>query len=377
MKFKAFRVEQWNSAGDRTYIYLTHMTVDELLKNYKIDRYTPENPDGYQRMPLLKRLTGSKGTPVYYLREELGVFPTSILLNVRGDVSFSTVPGSDDESFVELTIPDDEPLWLIDGQHRVEALRMIKTEDPSFADYPLSVSIMNLQDVFDEMLHFYIVNKRQKAVPTDLAYRNLQRMYEKKGENWLYAMEGIKGVRFAISSGITDYLNQAEDSPWKGRIKLVAEDWKEDKHIVKDSTMTGSLVQVVKQAGFEGMSIKDLGRLLTMYWRAITNIYAGIFEKPEKYQILATPGLYAFHGLFPTIFARCAAYEDVSETKMTSILELLKKETPGIKYPFDGPLTLDLWDKAHVPADLTNTSYKALKEVNLALTAKLKQAESA
>lgn len=47
-------------------------------------------------------------------------------------------------------------------------------KDECFRSYPLIVSIMAPKSVFEEMLYFYVVNKRQRSVPTDLAYRHLQ-----------------------------------------------------------------------------------------------------------------------------------------------------------------------------------------------------------
>ena len=78
-----------------------------------------------------------------------------------------------------MKIPDNAILWIIDGQHRIEALKRAEAEKPEFKEYPVPVSILSLQNRFDEMLLFHIVNSRQQRIPTVIAYRQLQKMYEK------------------------------------------------------------------------------------------------------------------------------------------------------------------------------------------------------
>ncbi len=112
--------------------------------------------------------------------KEMGCFPTSILVNVRGDLSFE---GSTDMgwcSYGKLRI-EDEALWFIDGQHRVEALKRAMDRNADFEGYPVIVSLLHLPQRFDELMLFYIVNRCQRSVPTDLAYMHLQRMLWERG----------------------------------------------------------------------------------------------------------------------------------------------------------------------------------------------------
>ena len=65
----------------------------------------------------------------------MGCFPTSILINVRGDLSFE-----EDEDFGWCSLGEldigEERLWLIDGQHRVEGLKRAIERNVDFEQYP-------------------------------------------------------------------------------------------------------------------------------------------------------------------------------------------------------------------------------------------------
>ena len=232
MRLKAFAIRQ---RGGRTQfeIYVSALPAYQLIERCAIDRWTPENTEGYQRLPDERRLSGGRGSAVRYLMKELGCFPTSVLLSVRGALSFESEYDLGWCDLGELTIGDDEKLWLIDGQHRVEALKRAVERNADFEEYPIIVSLLQLPKRFDELMLFYIVNRRQRGVPTDLAYRHLQRMLWERGAEWLYELEGRRGVRLGLATELVDYLNEDPRSPWRGRVRRVGEDRREE-HIIHD-----------------------------------------------------------------------------------------------------------------------------------------------
>ncbi|MCD6263027.1 DGQHR domain-containing protein [Candidatus Bathyarchaeota archaeon] len=375
MRLKAFAIRQWGGRGNTTEIYVTTMRVGDLLARCSIDRWTPENPRGYQRMPDERRLMAGRGSPVRYLLRELGCFPTSILVNVRGDLRFEAEEDLGWCRVGDLVIGEEETLWLIDGQHRVEALRRAISRNEEFEDYPLIVSVLRLRDIFDEMVHFYIVNKRQKSVPTDLAYRHLQRMLWERGIEWLYELEGARGVRLALATEIVDHLNGREDSPWHRRIRRVGEPARPE-HIIRDGPLIRSIGEILKEKTFEGLPLEEVADLLIGYWRAIRDLYPEAFESPGEYSLLGTPGVFSFHRLFPSVYARCIKGGVVDERTMGRVLSLLLEETPNHpKAEFRAPITVEFWSKRHGPAIAISTSLQIIKELYLNLAMKLRLAE--
>ncbi len=374
MRLKAFAVRQWG--GGRAFtIYVTALPAALLVERCRIDRWTPENPEGYQRPPDERRLGWRRGSALRYLLRELGCFPTSILLNIRGELHFEEEWIEEPLIFGELHIEDDEPLWVIDGQHRVEALRRAIERNPIYGDYPLIVSIMRLPDRFDELLLFYIVNRRQRSVPTDLAYRHLQSMLLKRGVEWLYDLEGGRGVRLALAAEVVDHLNSSELSPWRGRIRRIGEERREE-HIIHDRPLIRSIAPILKKRIFEGLSIGELAELLIDYWRALNRLYPEAFIQPQRYTLLGTPGIFALHMLFPSIYVRCARRGVVDEEEMLKVLSALLEETPEHPQPeFREPLTMDFWSKEHGPVIALSTSLKTIRALYHGLLKKIQLVE--
>lgn len=361
MRIKAFSINQ-KGGLEGISIFVTTMSALDLLERCSVDRWTTDNTKGYQRLPLVKRFSEGKGSIVRYLMKEIGCFPTSILLNVRGELSFEEGEDMGWCTLGDLDIGDEE-LWLIDGQHRMEALKRAIERNADFEKYPVIVSILQLPNRFDELMLFYIVNRRQRGVPTDLAYRHLQRMLWEKGTDWLYELEGRRGVLLGLATEIVDYLCDDPRSPWYGRIRRVAET-KTDDHIIQDKMMIRSVADVLKEKVFEGLPVSDMADLLIDYWNAIVWLYPAVFDESRHYTLLAAPGIYSLHMLFPYVYSRCVTVGVVNEDEMRNVLELLLTETPGHPEPdFRKAIDLEFWSKEHGPLLAISTNMKAIREL--------------
>jgi DGQHR domain-containing protein len=370
MKIPCVRVSQWGygKGAGRTDIYVTSMTVNEL-KKAKLDRWTRENKTGYQRSPSEARFGTGRGSIVKYLLNELGAFPTSILINIRGNVEFeSKAKFSENVVLGEVVIPDDEKPIIIDGQHRWEALKRACLTKPELENYPLPVSIMNLKDKFDEMVHFYIVNSRQKKIPTDLVYRQLQLFSQKAvlgGKDWLKdVILGPREQRAALASFIVDYLDEDPKSPFYSVIQYTGEK-KEPHHLVKDFSLSRFISNVLKEKALLGIGPEKFARLLADYWTAIKELYPDCFAKPREYRMLKSTGIACYTYLFPTIFAYCAADANITKSRFTHYLSMLIEnvDTEEIAMDFRGPLDASWWSLAHGPSIASGTSEKIFDEI--------------
>jgi len=358
LEVNAFRIKQWGyGEGVGEYdLYLTALPASYLALRADIDRWTRENREGYQRPPYESRLRQKgRASIVRYLLEEMGVFPTSVLLNVRCNLSFKEeLKISEKISYGKLTIPDNERLWIVDGQHRLEALKRVTSIKPEFENYPVPVTIMSLKNKFDEMLLFYIVNSRQKRIPTDIAYRHLQSMVEKveveERYTWIKnVLLGPEERRKGVAALIVDYLVEDPESPFYGRVRFLGEE-KEEWHLTEDSVLIRYVSKLLSEKTFSLMDPSAVADLLIQYWKAIEELYPLCFREgeSENYTLLKHTGIASLTYLFPTIYAYCMMEGDVSMEKMKELLGYLKEQVddPRLPLPYRRPIDERWWSRA-------------------------------
>ena len=149
------------------------MLIDE--SKVRPDHRIPGTGRGYQR-----QLTPSRVSSIArYVKGGGGIMPTAVLLNVREGAEF--IPDSPDSSHGVLDVPDDQVLWVEDGQHRLGGLRDVaKNPGPvALADYEVPVVITTVP-YEEELRIFYTVNKEARNVPTDLTAELLEEIGSRK-----------------------------------------------------------------------------------------------------------------------------------------------------------------------------------------------------
>jgi DGQHR domain-containing protein len=308
-----------------TEMYVTVMKVTELLRYAKIDQWSEDNPWGYQR-PLLERRVAQA---LNYLYFEDKVFPSSILVNIRGDVEFTpacAVGGVGEYGI--LRIPGSSlPLWIVDGQHRIMAIAVAAKENPKYNSYPIPVSLLTLSDRYDEMRMFYIVNSRQKRISTGLAQRNLRQTISKIGVEEVKRYEAKRKVMAALSVTIVDKLRCNPQSPWYEKVILPHEIRRKSNHIISQTSLADSIGLLLGKLPPEEFDLNEIeesaervGQLLINYWSALKEIFPEAFQIPEDYTIQKTIGCYVFHKVFSYVYKLCKESNDFSKEGMKSFL---------------------------------------------------------
>ena len=369
----AFKISQWvyGEGLEKIDLFITALPLS-ILEKAEIDRWSRDNRRGYQRPPLERRFGKGKGSIIEYILHELGVFPTSVLINVRGELKFvENEKITDNISLGKLMLPENEKLWIIDGQHRIEALKRTVRERPELENYPLPVSILNLKDPdrFEEMLLFYIVNSRQKKIPTDVAYRHLQRMVEKVKieEKHKWVKEVILGAseeRQGIAAEITDYLDENDESPFYNKIVYLGEEPERGK-VIEDSVLIRYISKLLSEAPFGQMLPEEVANLLIDYWNAIKELYPNCFDPQLKdnYTLLKHTGIASFTYLFPLIYSLCARKSSINKETMKEFLSYLQEELDDkeLDPDFRRSINEDWWSRAHGPSIARATSEATFK----------------
>jgi DGQHR domain-containing protein len=302
-------------------LYVTALPLKELRKHAKVDYWTPDNPEGYQR-PLVDRRLAEVAR---YVREEHGILPTSILLCARDNdpdpVTFeaSDSYGEDLESG-KLAIPEQAILWVADGQHRLFGVIRSYERDglAELENYPFPVTIMTGVDRYAEMEHFNIVNTRQKKMQTDIVDRHLVLRAQREGLKMIArGRAGEKEYARAKATRVVDLLNE-ESGPWHHEIAVPGVAGRDD-GLVRQHAMVVSLEPALKDPWLSTRSEQELATLITRYWRALQQTWPEAFEAPSDYRVQATVGIYSLHLVLPSVIHLGLADHDLSEGKMTEI----------------------------------------------------------
>ncbi len=341
MVFHAIKIRQVE-----TDVYVTVMKASELLRYAEIDWWTPQNPYGYQR-PLSDRQVAKAA---HYLLFEDKIFPTSILVNVRGPVEFT--PAHSIGGFGEygmLEIPRQSlPLYIVDGQHRIASIRLAAQEKPEYYNYPVVVSLLNLPDRFEEMRLFYIINSRQTKISTALAQRHLKQTIDRKGVEEVRISEPKRKILAAIAVEIVDILNTDPDSPWFDKVLLPHTRGRRG-YVISQTSLADSIGRLLARLPPGDVDLnnvkyvsKKIARILINYWNAIKTFFPEAFAIPEDYTLQKTAGCYVFHLLFPEIYKMCKKANNFTKEYMQDIL---LKTFNNLSKTYGLRMTSEFWNR--------------------------------
>jgi DGQHR domain-containing protein len=258
-------------------LYATSLKVADLIMPnfYTIERLDPENAKekGYQR--LLNKGRAKKLADYIIAGQETkdAFLPTSIFLATNKSISFNPANNT-----LEIDIDDIGPFNVVDGQHRVEGLKMAAERDDRVLEFEVPVNIaVNLSEI-EQMCHFLIVNTTQKSVEEGVAQRIRARLTKSLGVDdtpnlpkWIYNSvqkgEDEKALQFV------DFLNYDKDSPWHNKIRMANDD-NNDGTVNQKSFVKAikKYILVVNNPVYNTEKEDRQHRIFLNYWKALTNI---------------------------------------------------------------------------------------------------------
>lgn len=294
-------------------IFCGLMRAGDLVKATTVDRYdstlSPTDPkQGYQRPPERSRITRIGSFLIgSILKEEEGdgLFPSAVTLAARTPLQY-------DPESKQLTLRVDQPLQVVDGQHRLAGLRYAieEKEQEELADYPIPFVIFEPHDRFAEMNQFRIINSTAKSVRTDLVNSILTNQAAKLGDDSIAAKDRWK---VAVTK-VIDRLDKDPLSPWQGLILMPDEAGSpkgiNQKKIVRATSFMTSLKPVYDwlsefkffaQCNSLDEEAEILFKIISEYWKALNQVVPKAFQSPEEYVIQKTPGLFSLHKLLSSL----------------------------------------------------------------------------
>ncbi|MEQ1517563.1 MAG: DGQHR domain-containing protein [Usitatibacteraceae bacterium] len=272
IKIPAARVRQ----GDLI-LYTTSMRVKVLVAPgfYNVETLDPDDPNdkGFQR--LLNQARAKKLADYIVKGQDSGdaFLPTSVFL-----ATDKSIPFDESDNTIEIDISKVGPFSVVDGQHRLEGLRMALEKDKRVQEFEVPVNIaINLPRIA-QMCHFLIVNTTQKSVDKSVEQRIIARLTEAVGiedlpslPKWILNTVDKGEVERAIR--FVDYLNLTSDSPWFGKIQMANES--SDTATVNQRSFVKAIVKYLLTANNPLSVLNDFDRekkVFLNYWKSIASI---------------------------------------------------------------------------------------------------------
>jgi DGQHR domain-containing protein len=289
---------------------------------------------GYQRAPEAARL---RKVAQYLQRDPKPLMPTSVLFGVRGKHLNARDLG---HGVVELELPEDEPLWIVDGQHRVGGLRRAIEEDgvDRLRSYPIPGVIVEFADEEEEANQFRVINETMKKINTQLARRLLALRVGQRGAGGRRAVREAGRLWEAKSVDVIRTLTDSPDSPWHGRIQPPNKK-RSPEHVVRELSFSTSLKPVLTSYPYDTWEGTKVGRLLARYWEAWSNLVPEAFDDPNEYVIMKTPGVFSLHVVARYVLD-VLRRRDITEPTVDDFQDVLKD--------LDVYATADYWKSGNI-----------------------------
>jgi len=163
---KANKINQKHSGFSG--IESTNMTIDELIKVTKVDVFDPKKFEGYQREINEKHVSKIEKFITEEFEKGNFLFPSPIICSLREKET------------------EKETLYIVDGQHRVQAFKNIKNKNKnlydSIKDFEVNIITLIKPTIELEVETFITINKTSKKVDTSLALiaKTLHSNFEEK-----------------------------------------------------------------------------------------------------------------------------------------------------------------------------------------------------
>jgi len=329
----AARVKQ----GDLV-LYATSIKVKDLVadKFYTVETLDPENTSspGYQRLLNTAR---AKKLADYILKGQDSsdaFLPTSVFL-----ATDKSIPFNDQNHTIEIDTALIGSFSVVDGQHRLEGLKMAAQKDARVLDFEVPVNVaINLPHIA-QMCHFLIVNTTQKSVDKSVEQRIIARLTEALGVEEMPSLP--KWILNTVEKGEVDkalkyvvYLNEAEDSPWKGKILLANADT--DTATINQRSFVKAVVKYVLTANNPLTIVKDFDRekkIFLNYWKAI----ASLLDDDKATVLFKYNGVELFCKFSIPFFTKLQDRGDFKVATMKTLLEScfenVEGEYAGVGHP--------------------------------------------
>ncbi|NVN87872.1 MAG: DGQHR domain-containing protein [Rhodopseudomonas sp.] len=260
--------------------------------NYDIPTFDPRNNRGYQR-PLQDSRVNELAADLKKKRVDL---PTAILLNLRNREARQAVQdGKLRLGFLRDSASTAILFHVVDGQHRVAALKKLMEDDPDgdWDKFLIPFICMVGATEQEEMEQFYVVNSRAKSVRTDLALALLRKLTDKDSKMLERLEEKGKGWQVAAEKLVEALAENS--SVWRGLIRLAATE--KGATTMPSASMVTSLKPLLASPFFGRLNFAQQQQVIEAFWTGLRDVMRPAFDEPPGFVIQKGVGVIVMHAI--------------------------------------------------------------------------------
>ena len=317
------------------------LKASELVKRCQIPHRDYEGDTGYQRLPTQSRVdTLANEMLSRDISERMVDLPTSLLLSVRDR---NLRPHLESTGRYVLTLPANgaKPFYVVDGQHRIAALRTVIEDGRNefWSNYRVPVVIFFGADETVEMIHFHTVNSNAKSIRSDLDLDLLEKRAQ--GDDEFLLNLPRKQAWKVHAQRITALA--AKQGVWIGRIRFPNQP--KGTTLVTSNSFAFSLKPALAQVHFTEHTPENRAKIVDAYWRGIEKALPECFRTPKRYNIQKSVGVYVFHELLSIVLRHAETQGNpiFSPNSYAGILDITLRGLRGVNLKGDEAVGPDFW----------------------------------
>jgi len=257
-------------------ILATAIKVKDLVSPgfYSVDTLDPEDDGkGYQRLLNGARARRLADYIVAGQDTQDAFLPTSVFLATDKSIYLNEANNT-----ITIDTVAVGPFSVVDGQHRLEGLKLAAERDLRVLDFEVPVNIATNLPRIAQMCHFLIVNTTQKSVDKAVEQRIVARLtnamtLEEIPSLPRWILKTVEKGEVDKALKLVDYLNTEPGSPWLGKIQMANEEISSG--TVNQRSFVKSIVKYVLTPNNPLGAFKNFDKekkVYLNYWKAIVAI---------------------------------------------------------------------------------------------------------
>jgi DGQHR domain-containing protein len=333
LTFPAARVRQGHLV-----LYATSIPVSDLLAKdfYSVETLDPEdlNDRGYQRLLNNARAKRLAEYLIKGLDDQDAFLPTSVFLATDKSIHFDA-----EHNTMSFDIAAVGPFSVVDGQHRLEGIKLAALKDSRVMKLEIPVNIAVELSRIAQMCHFLIVNTTQKSVDKSVEQRIVSRLSDALDVEDLPSLP--KWILNTVEKGdvdkavrLCDFLNSVPDSPWRHKIQMANMD--SESSTINQRTFVKAIVKYVLTSNNPVSALNDFEKekkIFLNYWKAI----AALLDDGDSAVLYKYNGVELFCKFSIPFFMKLQNKGSFTVSTMTDLLkttfENVEGEYAGVGHP--------------------------------------------